>query len=72
MQGVLQAEEEMLLRSLADLVPDDLVSAELSDLDAFCLDAHLLDAPPHPGPHHAATTAKPGTHQTTWYSILSS
>lgn len=62
-KGVLQAEEEMLLRSLADLVPDDLVSAELSDLDAFCLDSHLLDAAPHPGLPDAATAFKPGTQQ---------
>ena len=38
-----QAEEDSLLRSLQDLVPDELMSAELAELDTFCLDSVLMD-----------------------------
>ena len=59
MTGLVQAEDEMLLRSLADLVPDDMVNAELSDLDGFCLDSAVLHAS-NPGLQHAATTFQAG------------
>ena len=48
----------MLLRSLQDLVPDELLSAELSDMDAFCLDS-ALDAA-SPGLQEAAATLRAG------------
>ena len=38
-----QAEEDSLLHSLQDLVPDELMSAELAELDTFCLDSVLMD-----------------------------
>ena len=49
----------MLLKSLQDLLPDELVNAELSDMDAFCLDSALLDAaaPAQQGP---ASNFRPG------------
>ncbi len=59
MTGLVQAEDEMLLRSLADLVPDDLVNAELSDLDGFCLDSAALHAS-NPGLQSAATNFQAG------------
>jgi hypothetical protein len=68
--GLVQAEEEMLLRSLADLVPDDLVNAELSDLDGFCLDSAVLHAS-NPGLQHAATTSQAGAQFTTQSSNFS-
>ena len=57
--GLVQAEDELLLRSLADLVPDDMVNAELSDLDGFCLDSAVLHAF-NPGLQHAAATFQAG------------
>lgn len=59
MTGLVQAEDEMLLRSLADLVPDDFVNAELSDLDGFCLDSVALHAS-NPGWQSAATNFQAG------------
>ena len=38
----MQDDDEMLLRSLQDLVPDDLMNAELCNLDQYCLDSSLL------------------------------
>ena len=58
MTGLVQAEDE-LLRSLADLVPDDMVNAELSDLDGFCLDSAVLHAS-NPGLQSAATNFQAG------------
>ncbi|KAL0026338.1 hypothetical protein WJX79_000616 [Trebouxia sp. C0005] len=54
-----KAEDEMLLRSLAELMPDDMVNAELSDLDGFCLDPAVLHAS-NPGLQHAATNFPAG------------
>ena len=45
----------MLLKSLQDLVPDELVNAELSSLDAFCLDSTLLPSASHTVSPAAAT-----------------
>ena len=66
----MQAEDEMLLRSLADLVPDDMMNAELSDLDGFCLESAVLHAS-NPGLQHAATTVQAGAQLTTQTSDLS-
>lgn len=70
MTGLVQAEDEMLLRSLAELMPDDMVNAELSDLDGFCLDPAVLHAS-NPGLQHAATNFPAGVQPTTQTSNLS-
>lgn len=54
-----QEDDEMLLKSLQDLVPDDVMDAELSGLDNFCLDPALLPPETHNMPA-AASTFRPG------------
>ena len=39
-----------MLQSLQDLVPDELMSAELADLDTFCLDSVLMEVDAHAEP----------------------
>lgn len=55
----MQEDDEMLLKSLQDLVPDDVMDAELSGLDDFCLDPALLPPETHNMPA-AASTFRPG------------
>lgn len=40
--GAVQEDHETMLKTIQELLPDDLMNAELSSLDAFCLDSMPL------------------------------